>query len=67
MTLIAIMVTLVIVGVILWAVNTYIPMALSIRKILNIVTILIVCLWLLQVFGIIGSIWNVNVGNIHVN
>jgi hypothetical protein len=55
MPLINIVITLVVAGVILWAINTYIPMAASVKKILNIVVVLVLCLWLLQVFGIIGG------------
>lgn len=61
MSLIAIFITLTIVGVALWAVNTYIPMAAPIKKILNIAVVVIVCLWLLQTFGVIGSIRGVQV------
>ena len=56
MSLINVMITLVIVGVALWAINTYVPMAASVKKILNIVVVVVLCLWLLQGFGIIGSI-----------
>jgi hypothetical protein len=61
MSLIAIIITLAVVGVVLWAVNAYIPMAAPIKKILNIVVVVVVCLWLLQVFGIIGSIRGIQV------
>ncbi|MCC5846852.1 MAG: hypothetical protein JJU29_02075 [Verrucomicrobia bacterium] len=55
MPLINIIITLVIVGVILWAINSFIPMAASVKKILNIVVVVVLCIWLLQVFGIIGG------------
>ncbi len=61
MSLLTIIITLVIVGAALWAVNTYIPMAKSIKNILNIVVVVIVCLWLLQAFGIIDSIRGIRV------
>ena len=61
MSLINVMITLVIVGVALWAINTYVPMAASVKKILNIVVVVVLCLWLLQGFGIIGSIRGVTV------
>ena len=61
MNLINVMVTLVIVGVALWAINTYVPMAASVKKILNIVVVVVLCLWLLQGFGIIGSVRGVSV------
>ncbi len=62
MDLITVIVTLVVVGVLLWAVNRYIPMASSIKNILNIVVVIVVVLWLLQGFGIIGSLGDVEVG-----
>ena len=61
MDLITVMITLVIIGVALWAINTYIPMAASIKKILNIAVIVIVCLWLLQIFGILDNVRNIRV------
>lgn len=56
MPLITIVITLVVVGVALWAINTYIPMARPVKSILNVVVVVIVCLWLLQSFGIIDHI-----------
>lgn len=53
--LITVIITLVVVGLILWVINRYIPMASSIKSILNIVVIIIVIVWLLKVFGIWGS------------
>jgi len=53
MSLIAIIITLAIIGVILWLVNTFIPMPGSIKKIINIVTIIAIILWLLNVFGVL--------------
>ena len=61
MPLINIIVTLVVVGVLLWAINNYVPMAAPVKKILNVVVIVVVCLWLLQVFGIIGRIGGVRI------
>ncbi len=61
MPLISIIVALVIVGVVLWAINTYIPMAQNIKTILNVVVVVVVCLWLLQVFGVIGTLNNIQV------
>ena len=56
MPLITIVLVLVIAGVALWAINAYIPMAAPVKTILNVVVVLVLCLWLLQTFGIIGSI-----------
>jgi uncharacterized protein YhhL (DUF1145 family) len=54
MTVIGLLVTLVIVGVLLYLVNTVIPMAQPIKTILNVVVVILVCLWLLEAFGLIG-------------
>ena len=56
MSLIGLILTLVVVGVILWLINTYIPMQPPIKTILNVVVIIIVLIWLLGVFGLIGPI-----------
>jgi len=61
MPLITIIIVLVVVGALLWAINTYIPMAKPIKTILNIVVVVVLCLWLLQIFGIIGNITNIRV------
>ena len=50
--LIHIVLVLIVVGVLLWLVNNYIPMASSIKSILNLLVVIIVVLWLLSVFGI---------------
>ena len=56
MTLINIIVILILVGVALWLVNTYIPMAAGIKSLLNVVVFVVVLIWLLQVFRLIGPI-----------
>jgi hypothetical protein len=61
MPLINIIVVLVVIGVALWAINTYIPMAKPVKSILNVVVVLVIVLWLLQVFGIIGSVNSIRV------
>lgn len=62
MPLVHVIVVLVVVGVILWLINSYIPMAGSIKSILNAVVIIAVVLWLLSVFGLIGELSNIRVG-----
>lgn len=62
MTLISLIVTLVIVGVILYLVNRFVPMDEKIKTILNWAVVIIVILWLLQAFGILGSLNSVRVG-----
>jgi hypothetical protein len=62
MPLIHVIVVLVVVGVILWLVNNYIPMAGSIKSILNAVVIIVVIFWLLSVLGLIGELSSIRVG-----
>src|ERR1700720_3335751 len=64
MTLIGIVVVLVVVGLILWLINTYIPMAGAIKSLLNVVVFVVVLIWLLQVFGLIGPINGVHMPNL---
>jgi hypothetical protein len=61
MSLLTILLVLVVVGVILWLVNTYIPMDGKIKSILNVVVVVIVIIWLLQAFGLLDSIRGVRV------
>ena len=62
MPLIQVVVVLVVVGVILWLINSYIPMAGSIKSILNAVVIIAVVLWLLSVIGLIGELSKIRIG-----
>ncbi len=62
MPLVQVMVVLIVVGVLLWLVNRFIPMAGSIKSILNAVVVIVVVLWLLSVFGILGSLSGIRVG-----
>jgi hypothetical protein len=62
MPLLTIVIVLIVVGLLLWLVNTYIPMDSKIRSILNAVVVIIVVLWLLQAFGILGSLNAIRVG-----
>lgn len=62
MPLIQLVLVLVAVGVALRAINTYIPMQSTIKKILNAVVVIVVILWLLSVFGLIGDLRTIRVG-----
>ncbi len=62
MDLITVMITLIVVGVLLWGINRYIPMASTIKSILNAVVVIAVVVWLLQGFGVLDSIRNVKIG-----
>jgi hypothetical protein len=54
MPLLSLVITLVVVGVLLWLVNTYIPMDGKIKQILNVVVVIAVVIWLLYAFGILS-------------
>jgi ABC-type long-subunit fatty acid transport system fused permease/ATPase subunit len=61
MPLINVVLTLIVVGVVLWLINTYIPMQSTIKTILNAVVIIVVVLWLLYGFGVLS-----HSGDIHM-
>ncbi len=65
MSLISLIVTLVVIGVLLWLVNTYIPMDGKIKKILNIVVVICVVIWLLYAFGIISHSGDIRVPRVN--
>jgi hypothetical protein len=54
--LINIIIVLIVVGVLLWLINNYIPMDGKIKSILNAVVVIVVILWLLQAFGVLSGI-----------
>ncbi len=62
MPLLQVVIVLIVVGVLLWLVNSYIPMQATIKKILNAVVVIAVVLWLLNVFGLIDTLLNIRVG-----
>lgn len=62
MPLLQVVLVLIVVGVLLWLVNTYIPMAGSIKSILNAVVVIVVVLWLLNVFGLLDNLTRLRVG-----
>jgi hypothetical protein len=62
MPLLQILMILIVVGVLLWLVNNFIPMAGSIKSILNAVVVIGVVLWLLNIFGVIHSLSRIHVG-----
>ncbi len=59
MSLVQVVLVLIVVGMLLGIINRFIPMAASIKQILNAVVIIVVVLWLLAVFGIIEGVGNV--------
>lgn len=62
MPLLQILMVLVVVGVLLWLVNNFIPMAGSIKSLLNAVVVIVTVLWLLNIFGLFHSLSHLRVG-----
>jgi hypothetical protein len=62
MPLINIVIVLIVVGILLWLINRYIPMQGTIKSILNAVVVIVVVLWLLNVFGLFSTLPNIRVG-----
>lgn len=56
MSLVTIVLVLIVVGVLLWLINSYIPMAAPIKTILNVVVVIAVVLWLLSAFGVVSGL-----------
>lgn len=54
MSLVSVVLTLIVVGVLLWLINTYLPMDGKIKSILNAVVVIAVVIWLLYGFGVLG-------------
>ena len=54
MSLVTIIVVLVVIGLVLYLINTYIPMARPVKTVLNVIVVLMLCLWLLNAFGIVN-------------
>ena len=63
MPLINLVVVLIVIGVLLWLVNAYIPMDRKIKNILNIAVVIAVVVWLLQAFGVLGSLDSIRIGH----
>jgi hypothetical protein len=65
MSLISLIVTLIVVGVLLWLINSYIPMDGKIKNIINVVVVICVVVWLLSAFGVLGSAGGIRVPQVH--
>jgi len=63
MPLVTVVLTLGVVGVLLWLVNRFIPMQSQIKSILNAVVVIVVVLWLLRVFGLLDYLLQFRVGH----
>jgi hypothetical protein len=62
MSILTILIVIVVVGVLLWAINSFLPMDPKIKCILNIVVVVLLIIWLLQAFGLINILRGVRVG-----
>lgn len=62
MSLVDLFIVLIVVGVVLWLVNSYIPMDAKIKTILNIAVVIFVVLWLLSALGFLGHMESIRVG-----
>lgn len=62
MPLVQVIIVLIVVGVLLWLINSYLPMAASIKSILNAVVVIVVVVWLLKIFGLWSYITHIHVG-----
>jgi hypothetical protein len=61
MSILTILVVLVVVGLLLWLVNSYIPMDAKVKQILNIVAIIALIIWLLKIFGIFAYLGSAHI------
>ncbi|MBV2246208.1 MAG: hypothetical protein KUL83_03535 [Lentimicrobium sp.] len=61
MSLLTIVIVLVVAGIILWLINSYIPMQATVKKILNVVVVIVLIVWLLKAFGLFDSLLNIQV------
>jgi hypothetical protein len=60
MPILTIILVIIVVGVLLWLVNSFIPMDSKIKGILNAVVVIVLVIWLLKVFGVFGSLNNLH-------
>lgn len=61
MPILSVIIVLIVVGILLYLINRYIPMDGKIKSILNIVIVICVIIWLLKAFGILGQLGNVKI------
>lgn len=60
MSILSVLVLIIVVGILLWAVNSYVPMAVPVKRLLNVVVVLGLVLWLLWAFGVFGYLGGFN-------
>ncbi|HCY40355.1 MAG TPA: hypothetical protein DHV48_03230 [Prolixibacteraceae bacterium] len=58
MPILTVVLVIIVVGVLLWLINSFIPMASIIKTILNVVVVIVLIVWLLKVFGLMSSVTN---------
>jgi hypothetical protein len=63
MPVLTIIIVIIVVGVLLWLLNTYLPMDAKIKNILNIVVVIVLVVWLLKAFGVFDTVKNLKVEN----
>jgi hypothetical protein len=61
MPLLSIFIVLIVVGVLLWLINSFIPMDRKIKSILNLLAVILVIIWLLNVFGVLDNLNRINI------
>ena len=61
MPILTVIIVILVVGVLLWLINSYIPMQRTIKKILNAVIVIILVIWLLKVFGVLSSLQGITI------
>jgi len=61
MALLDILIAIIVVGVLLWIINTFIPMDHKIKRIFNLVVVIALVIWLLKVFGLFSYLMNVHI------
>lgn len=61
MSLLSLLIVLAVVGFVLWLITQYIPMNETVKRIIVAVTVLILCVWLLQTFGVLGRMEQVRI------
>lgn len=61
MSILSLILVIVVVGVLLWALNSFVPMDSKVKSILNIVVVILLIVWLLRAFGLIGALSSIHV------
>jgi hypothetical protein len=65
MPLLSVILTLIVIGILLWLINSFIPMDGKIKSILNAVVVICVIVWLLHVFGLLDNVHAITVPQVH--